>query len=241
MIRRIQVPWPVGIQVGADASAFRVLAVSDEIDPALGFAEVRRSLGRIDLILGCGDLDPSYLAMLGDAFMAPLYFVHGNHDRGLGWAEHRHLLPEALADGKPVRVGAIRLAGFNWPGPRDGRPERDDLGAWLQVARLMIRRIGRRPEPLLLMSHVPPAGTGDVPSDRYHRGFRAYDWLARRLRPPLWLHGHSPLAACPSPIDQLGPTCVVNVTGATLLELQPVSRLSDAPQSTPCKMSIEQP
>ncbi len=223
MIRRIQVPWPAGIQVGADASAFRVLAVSDEIDPALGFAEVRRSLGRIDLIVGCGDLDPSYLAMLGDAFMAPLYFVHGNHDRGLGWAEHRHLLPEALADGKPVRVGAIRLAGFNWPGPRDGRPERDDLGAWLQVARLMIRRIGRRPEPLLLISHVPPAGTGDVPSDRYHRGFRAYDWLARRLRPPLWLHGHSPLAACPSPIDQLGPTRVVNVTGATLLELQPVA------------------
>lgn len=221
MIRRLQVPWPVGL--GADATAFRVLAVSDEIDPALGFAEVRRSLGRIDLIVGCGDLDPAYLAMLGDAFIAPLHFIRGNHDRGLGWAEHRHLLPEALADGKPVRVGAIRLAGFNWPGAQEGRPERDDLGAWFQVARLLIRRLGRRPEPLLLISHVPPAGTGDVPSDRYHRGFRAYDWLARRLRPPLWLHGHSPLAACPSPVDQLGPTCVVNVTGATLVELQPIA------------------
>jgi len=86
-----------------------VLAVSDEIDPALEFLEVRRSLGPIDLVVGCGDLDPGYLAMLGDAFMAPLLFVHGNHDRGLGWTEHRHLLPEAMADGKPVRVGDIRL------------------------------------------------------------------------------------------------------------------------------------
>jgi hypothetical protein len=223
MIRRLEVPWPVRLLDGEDAAPFRVLAVSDEMDPALEFAEVRRSLGRIDLIVGCGDLDPGYLAMLGDAFMAPLHFVHGNHDRGLGWTEHRHLLPEAMVDGKPVRVGAIRLAGFNWPGAREGRADRDDLGAWLQVLRLLIRLAGRSREPLLLISHVPPADTGDVPSDRYHRGFRAYDWLARRLRPPLWLHGHSPLAACPSPIDQLGPTCVVNVTGATLVELQPVA------------------
>lgn len=222
MIRRLEIPWPVG-RGGVGGPAFRVLAVSDEIDPALEFAEVRRSLGRIDLIVGCGDLDPGYLAMLGDAFMAPLHFVHGNHDRGIGWTEHRHVLPEAMSDGKPVRVGSIRLAGFNWPGAREGRADRDDLGSWLQVLRLVIRLIGRKSEPLLLISHVPPAGTGDVASDRYHRGFRAYDWLARRLRPPLWLHGHSPLAACPSPIDQLGPTCVVNVTGATLVELQPVA------------------
>jgi len=223
MIRRLEIPWPVGLQGGIDVQAFRVLAVSDEVDPALEFPEVRRSLGRIDLVVGCGDLDPGYLAMLGDAFMAPLHFVHGNHDRGLGWSEHRHVLPEALVDGKPVRVGSIRLAGFNWPGPRDGRADRDDLGAWVQVMRLAFRLIGRGRQPLLLISHVPPAGTGDVPSDRYHRGFRAYDWLARHLRPPLWLHGHSPLAACPSPIDRLGPTCVVNVTGATLVELQPVA------------------
>ena len=222
MIRRLSIAWPVG-RGGGGGQAFRVLAVSDEIDPALEFLEVRRSLGPIDLVVGCGDLDPGYLAMLGDAFMAPLLFVHGNHDRGLGWTEHRHLLPEAMADGKPVRVGAIRLAGFNWPGAREGRADRDDLGAWVQVVLLTFRLVGRAREPLLLISHVPPAGTGDVPSDRYHRGFRAYDWLARRPRPPLWLHGHSPLAACPSAIDQLGPTSVVNVTGATLVELQPVA------------------
>ncbi|MBA3307878.1 MAG: hypothetical protein H0T04_04240 [Chloroflexi bacterium] len=222
MIRRLEVPWPVG-RGGTEAPAFRVLAVSDEIDPALEFAEVRRSLGRIDLVVGCGDLDPGYLAMLGDAFMAPLLFVHGNHDRGIGWSEHRHVLPDALVDGKPVRVGAIRLAGFNWPGAREGRADRDDLGAWMQVLRLAVRLIGRGGEPLLLISHVPPAGTGDVPVDRYHRGFRAYDWLARRLNPPLWLHGHSPLAACLSPFDRLGATRVVNVTGATLVELQPVA------------------
>lgn len=222
MIRRLEVPWPVGRR-GMETPAFRMLAVSDEVDPALEVAEVRRSLGHIDLVVGCGDLDPGYLAMLGDAFMAPLLFVHGNHDRGIGWSEHRHVLPDALVDGKPVRVGAIRLAGFNWPGDREGRADRDDLSAWMQVLRLAVRLIGRAGEPLLLISHVPPAGTGDVPADRYHRGFRAYDWLARRVRPPLWLHGHSPLAACLSPFGRLGATRVVNVTGATLVELQPVT------------------
>jgi hypothetical protein len=42
-----------------------------------------------------------------------------------------------------------------------------------------------------------------------------------RIRPPLWLHGHTPLAACRDWIVVRDRTTVVNVTGAVLIELHP--------------------
>jgi len=71
----------------------------------------------------------------------------------------------------------------------------------------------------IVLSHVPPRGLGDVPEDAYHRGFGAYRWLCRRLRPQLWLHGHtSPAAASNWRVDW-GATTFVNVTGAVLIEI----------------------
>ena len=45
--------------------------------------------GPIDLVLGAGDLEPSYLGFLADAFGVPLLYVRGNHDVGVNWADAR--------------------------------------------------------------------------------------------------------------------------------------------------------
>ena len=58
----------------------RVLAVSDQIEDALYTPVVRERLGKIDLILGCGDLPYYYQEYLLTALNAPLCYVHGNHD-----------------------------------------------------------------------------------------------------------------------------------------------------------------
>ena len=54
----------------------------------------------------------------------------------------------------------------------------------------------------------------------------AYRWLANRLRPPLWLHGHTALVR--RGVDGRsvthGPSLFVNVTGAMLVELTPPDR-----------------
>ena len=69
-------------------------------------------------------------------------------------------------------------------------------------------------------------------NDLAHRGFVAFRWLAHRLRPPLWLHGHTALVR--RGIDdrsaRLGDTTFYNCTGATLVELMPpdVAREVDA-------------
>ena len=72
---------------------------------------------------------------------------------------------------------------------------------------------------MIVISHVPPRGLGDVPEDPYHRGFAAYHWLCRRLHPTLWLHGHTSMAAARDWRVTWGDTTFVNVTGAVLVEI----------------------
>ncbi len=60
---------------------------------------------------------------------------------------------------------------------------------------------------------------GDVSTDAYHVGFGGYRWLVGRLRPPLWLHGHTATASVSSLVGRAGETTLVNVTGAVLIDL----------------------
>lgn len=225
MIRRLSVPWPAP-RGRPLARPIRLLAVSDERDEALLHEANRLALGKLDAIIGAGDLEPDYLAMLGDAFCVPLLYVLGNHDRGLGWQEHAVHLPAPLDAASIQRIGSLEVCGLSWPGQPSGRPARDEWAAWQQVLRIGLRR-GNDPT-LLVVSHVPPEGAGDDPADPYHRGFRAYRWLANRVRPALWLHGHTTVAARNDPVATLGQTQLLNVTGGVLLELQPTQQSAAA-------------
>jgi hypothetical protein len=232
MTRRLSVDWPSERRSASTDRPVRILAVSDEVDRALENQANRAGLGTVDLVVGCGDLDPGYLAMLGDAFHAPLVYVRGNHDRGLGWQVHGTLLPERLPDGRSETLAGVRLIGLSWPGRESGRPDHDETAAWRQVLGAGILARFRR-GPRLVISHAPPLGAGDDPDDPYHRGFRAYRWLAEWLRPTLWLHGHTTVATSQSLTTQLGPTTIVNVTGSTLIDLVPTTRGAPGARSSP--------
>lgn len=218
MIRRLRLPWPGAGKAGPQRP-IRLLAVSDQTDEALKLEVNRAALAPIDGIIGAGDLDPEYLAMLADAFCAPLLYVLGNHDRGAGWQDQKEHLPDPMADARVEHLAGVNIAGFSWPGQRTGRADRDELAAWRQVLRLGLR--GTSDRPLILVSHVPPEGAGDDPSDPYHRGFGAYRWLANRLKPELWLHGHTTVATQSNAVTTLGNTRLLNVTGGILIELDP--------------------
>jgi len=69
MIRHLKLDWPAGVRRReSDAAGLRLLAVSDEPDRALGFQRNRELIGHVDAVIGCGDLEPDYLAFLADAF-----------------------------------------------------------------------------------------------------------------------------------------------------------------------------
>jgi Icc-related predicted phosphoesterase len=225
MIRRISITWPDERPFRErNGRPIRLLAASDEHEPALEFERNRQEIGPLDGVIGAGDLDPRWLAYLADAFAAPLVFVRGNHDRGGDWDIRRPVVPDPLRPGEMTRLAGVAIAGFEWPHVNEpGNRRRPDLAWWhaFRVARSELRdRLTRRREPLLVVSHVAPEGAGDAP-DAYHRGFHAYRWLLERLHPPLWLHGHTTTASVADLTVQAGATTVVNVTGAVLVELLP--------------------
>jgi uncharacterized protein len=232
VIRRVSLEWPDPRPfAGREGRPIRLLAVSDEPEPAFEFERNRDELAPIDGIVGCGDLAPRWLAFLADAFRAPLVYVLGNHDRGGDWGENRLVVPDALRSGRVERLAGIAVVGLAWPeGDDGGNRRRPDLAWWqaLRVARVGLgNRLARRTEPFLVISHAAPEGAGDA-SDVYHKGFRAYRWLLDRVRPPLWLHGHTTTASVSELSVHSGETTVVNVTGAVLVELLPPAEVRRA-------------
>ena len=221
MTHRLALEWPDRRPFrDRDGAPIRILAVSDVLEPTLTDRRNKEVLGEIDLILGCGDLEFDDLAFVTDAFNAPLIYVRGNHDTGQQWEHSAGTCPVPMASNTVAHVCGLSIGGLSWPGIRARESGRSDGGAWRQALALAARRVGH-PGPLLVISHVPPAGVGDVPTDPYHRGFNGYAWLLNKLQPRLWLHGHTPLASTRDWHITAGPTEVVNVTGAVLIELLP--------------------
>jgi hypothetical protein len=228
VIRRLTIDWPdARVFAKRDGRPIRWLVVSDEPDPALEHDVNRDGLGAIDSVIGCGDLEPEYLGFLADAFGVPLEYVRGNHDRGGRWAESVHTLaPHPLSSGRWHRVDGVDLVALEWPGLRHHDRMRHDRTAWADIVRaartLTTRRIGRAKRPSIVVSHAPPRGVGDRAADPYHVGFAGYRWWLDRVQPELWLHGHVPPASVDGWRLQHGPSTVVNVTGAVLVEFRPV-------------------
>jgi hypothetical protein len=218
------VPWPDRELFAArHGRPLRLLAVSDEREPSLDSVRTRAVLQPIDLIVGCGDLQPEYLTFLADAFCVPLIYVRGNHDVGAAWRhEQRESLPAPLADGQVHEELGLRVMGFGGsPRYNDRELQFSERTMWIRAlgAGLRVRR-GKR--PILLISHTPPRGMNDD-DDLPHRGFKAFRWLADRLAPPLWLHGHTALVrtGLDDRCTRHGDTLFYNCTGATLVELVP--------------------
>ena len=231
MTTRLEVPWPdEALFAQRGGRPYRIRALADELDASLDVPGTREGLGPIDLLVGCGDLPVDYLQFVTDAFNVPLAFVRGNHDVGGAWATGdatRIHLPEPLPDGRPWSDGRLTVVGFSGI-PRHGGGGlqvgslarwRHVLGAWLAVAP---RGAGA---PVLFVSHVAPRGINDGP-DRLHRGSRALRWLAGRVQPPLWLHGHTTLVTrrLEDRAVRRGRTLFYNAAGAVLVELVPMSR-----------------
>jgi 3',5'-cyclic AMP phosphodiesterase CpdA len=190
------------------------------LEPTLIEARNREAVAPVDLIVGCGDLDCDDLSFIADGFNAPLIYVEGNHDTEERWKKCSAFCPEAIHSTAVLHRTGLSIAGLTWPGVRGKYGNRSERAAWNQALRLATRRLGKA-DPMIVLSHVPPRGTGDVPTDAYHRGFEGYHWLMNRLEPTLWLHGHTPLAAADEWKHQVGPTTVINVTGAVVIDLLP--------------------
>lgn len=245
MVRRLTLDWPdPGPFAGRQGRPIRWLAVSDDPDPVLLHAGNHAGLEPLDALVGCGDLEPEYLAYLADAFRVPLAYVRGNHDRGGRWDESvRDAAPRPLDTGRLHRLGELPIAALEWPGLRHRDRQRHDGTAWLDALRLAgrreVTRLLRGSGPVIVVSHAPPRGVGDRAADPYHVGYEGYRWLLDRWQPPLWLHGHVPPASVEHWRVAHEGTDVVNVTGAVLIEIRPPGTVAAGPGRAPRGLTLQ--
>jgi hypothetical protein len=178
----------------------RVLAISDKVEPVLYSPTICERVGKIDLILSCGDLPFYYIEYLVSMLNRPSYYVFGNHGReiefqGGDWQQRTAPHGAVNLHLRTVKEGFLLLAGLEGSIRYNDAPrfQYTDSQMWGNVARLMPGllynrlRYGRWLD--VLVAHSPPYGIHDQP-DRPHQGFHSFLAFMRWFKPRYLLHGH---------------------------------------------------
>lgn len=169
----------------------KILALSDRTVPFVYSPVVEERYGGVELIVGCGDLESSYLEYVLTRLNVPLLYVPGNHD-----ADDFDVPGGISVDSRVVTLSGLRIGGLG--GSRryksDGIHQYTEGEMRWRVMGMLLRlapwRLARGNGLDLLLTHAPPLGIHDMP-DYAHTGFASFLTMIRLGRPRLMLHGHS--------------------------------------------------
>lgn len=169
----------------------------------------------IDLIISCGDLKSEYLSFLVTMIKAPLFYIHGNHDK-----EYIKNPPSGCdsIDGKLVKYRGIRILGLG------GSMKYNDT-VFQYSERDMEKRIKKLKVNLflnngfdILVTHAAANGLGDE-KDLCHEGFQGFNRLLNKYKPKYFIHGHTHLNYGIKPrIINYGETTIINSYGYFILD-----------------------
>ena len=195
----------------------KILLVADEESPYLWDYYQPGRLSGIDFILSCGDLKQEYLEFLVTMASKPLYYVHGNHDKG--YVEFPPEGCECLED-ELVNINGLRVLGL-------GGCIRYNLGPFQYTEEEMAKRVRRVERKLkkaggvdIVITHAPPRGYGDA-EDNAHRGFECFLPLMAKYHPQYLIHGHvhQSYGHNLARVQHYGETTVYNAVGWHVLEI----------------------
>jgi uncharacterized protein len=196
----------------------KILSVSDIVVPELSNRFDARRFEGVDLVLGCGDLPPEYLAFIRDRLDVPLFYVRGNHD-----LRYRSASPAGCIDihRRRITFKGLRILGLEGSRWYNGGP--------IQYREYQMRNMIWRMLPNLwlkggvdvVVTHAPPRHIHDA-EDRCHRGFECYLKLISRFQPRFFIHGHihAHFSDPSQRVTRVGKTRVVNTFAFHLLELE---------------------
>ncbi len=164
----------------------KILAIADEESPYLWDFFEKEKLEGIDLIISCGDLEPTYLSFLATFSNVPVLYVHGNHDE-----KYEKIPPEGCIciEDKIYIHNGIRIMGLG--GSMRYRPgvhqytELEMKGRLLRIWPKLFWRKGVD----ILVTHAPAFGINDG-VDLPHRGFHTFNEILDKYHPKFFVHGH---------------------------------------------------
>ena len=172
----------------------RILALSDVESRSLWDYYNPERLKGIDVIVSCGDLDPSYLSFLATFFRGPVLYVHGNHD-----ACYQEKPPEgciSIEDQVYVYRG-VRFLGLGGSMRYKNGPYQYTENQMKQRAKRLWLQLARHKGFDILVTHAPALHLGDG-SGLTHTGFQTFRTLMEKYRPAFFVHGHVHLSYDPS-------------------------------------------
>jgi len=164
----------------------KILLVADHEETSLwDYWRASKTEG-VDLILSCGDLNPTYLEFLVTMVNRPLLYVRGNHDDV--YEEKEPLGCDCIED-KIYNFHGLRILGL-------GGSYRYGVRNNMYTEREMEKRISKLKWQLkinngfdILVTHAPAYGYGDL-EDLPHRGFECFNDLIEKYKPLYMFHGH---------------------------------------------------
>ncbi len=176
----------------------RILTISDKVLSLLYSPAIESHIGKIDLILSCGDLKFYYIDFIVSMTNAPCYFVLGNHDISRNQQDKASAFSPGGGtnlDGRVVRWHNLLLAGLEGSRRYNSRPEHQytegemALKCLQLVPSLLWNRIRYGRYLDILITHAPPWRIHDA-DDLPHQGFRCFRWFMKLFKPKYLVHGH---------------------------------------------------
>ena len=195
----------------------KILFLADEESKVYWEFFKKEDFEGIDLIISCGDLNPSYLSFLTTMVGVPLLYVHGNHDD-----KYKDRPPEGCIsiEDKVYVYEGVRIVGL-------GGSNRYKPGTNQYTERQMARRarrlkwkIRRRKGFDILVTHSPARGLHDG-EDRCHIGFDTFNKMIELYKPKYFVHGHVHMSYGRQfkRLDHVGDTTVINAYEKYIIEI----------------------
>ncbi|HEX6291604.1 MAG TPA: metallophosphoesterase [Herpetosiphonaceae bacterium] len=216
--------------------------MSDEVVPLIYHPAARQRFHDVDLVLGCGDLPPSYLDYIVSVLDVPCFYVPGNHDGEPEYTDYGKTLfkpPGGVnIDGRVVRHDGLALAGLGgsiWynGGKHQYTQSMMTARVYALVPRILWYRRSNGYGMDILITHSPPAGIHDATGA--HVGFKALRWLIERFPPRYHIHGHVHRNYRMSAAfeTQVGSTIVINTAGYRVLTIERLASVRRAGYNQP--------
>ncbi|NJN84209.1 MAG: metallophosphoesterase [Caldilineaceae bacterium] len=209
----------------------RALVISDKVEPILYGPGLEQRVGKVDLVLSCGDLPFYYIEFIISVLNRPSYYVFGNHGseieyQGGDWKQKSAPQGAENLHRRVVREGSLLLAGLEGSIRYNNarRFQYTNRQMWMNILQmapgLMKNRLRYGRWLDVLVAHSPPFGIHDQP-DRAHQGFTSFLTFMRWFKPRYLLHGHIHLyRQNVTTVTRYVETDVINVYPYRLLDLE---------------------